>query len=888
MVRDLLYRFRALFHRNVVEGELDEELRFHFDEQVEKYVTLGLSREEAVRRSRMEFGGLETVKEECRDARGVMFIDTALQDVRYAFRGFRRTLGFAVTVVATIALGLGLNTSVFTIFNAYVLRPLSVRDPYSLYSFTLQNRTDIGDGNEFTWREFEDFRKQNVAFAEVVGLNPSALVRAEGHTLFGQLVTGNYFRMLGVHAVLGRPLIPEDAGSPGREPVVVLSAAAWRNKFASDRDIVGKKLIIRGYPMEVVGVAQEGFTGLSEVPLDFWAPLTMAPQLEEGASLFGLQQPRRLRIVGRLRHELSAAQAEAILTAWAQQRTSDEPDAEKATRAILHLRATTIPLEPEVVAFFSPIIVAFGLVLLIACANVANMMLARGMARQREIGIRLAIGAGRVRLIRQLLTESVLLALPAAAAGFVISKGTIDWGERLMFATLPRGYAEFITVLPLQPDARVFGFMLLAAVLAALLFGLVPALQATRSNVMQAARGEFTTDFRPARLRNALVVGQVAVSVLLLICAAVLLRANLRLQSLDVGLKTRGVIEMDIQDKFRPQVMQAMATEPVVESVAAASKVPFTGYLPWMPVTPDITSERGWAQYVHVTPEYFPMFQVPILRGRNFTRDEAKAGAPVVLISQATAQQLWPDRDALGRSLRIEKNPEQRRRWAENPKIGIPSSTVVHVIGIARDVVNGYIGDATDKTCVYFPGTAEAAGYVLFVRVHGNAEVARRRLDTELTASIPGAVDQIHAMDEILTAQLWPYRVAYWISSAIGILALLLTLSGIYGVLSYLVTQRTKEIGIRVALGASTGSVAGLVLRQSMKLAGLGAAVGAMAALGVSYVLASQLEMFMFDKFDGMAYATVAVLVMAASACAAYFPCRRAAGIEPITTLRYD
>lgn len=639
--------------------------------------------------------------------------------------------------------------------------------------------------------------------------------------------------------------------------------------------------------MEVVGVAQEGFTGLSGVPLDFWAPLTMAPQLEEGASLFGLQQPRRLRIVGRLRHELSVGQAEAMLTAWAL-RSNDGPDAEKVTRAILKLRATTIPLEPEVVASFSPIIVAFGLVLLIACANVANMMLARGMARQREIGIRLAIGAGRMRLIRQLLTESVLLALPAAATGFVISKGTIDWGERLMFATLPRGYAEFITVLPLEPDARILGFMLFAAVVAALLFGLAPAIQSTRLNVMQAARGEFTTDFRPARLRNALVVGQVAVSVLLLICAAVLLRANGRLQSLDVGLKTRGVIEMDIQDKFRSKVMQELATEPMVESVAGASKVPFTGYLPWMPITPDSSSERGWAQYIHVTPEYFPMFQVPMLRGRSFTRDEAKAVAPVVVISQATAHQLWPGHDALGRSLRIEQDPEQGRSLAENPKIGIPPSRTVRVIGIARDVVNGYIGDATDKTCIYFPRTAEAAGYVHFVRVHGNAEVARRRLDAALTASIPGSVDQIHTMDEILTTQLWPFRVAYWISSAIGVLALLLTLSGIYGVLSYLVTQRTKEIGIRVALGASTGSVAGLVLKQSMKLAGMGAAAGAMAALGVSYVLASQLEMFMFDTFDGMAYGVTTVLVMAASACAAYFPCRRAARIEAITTLRYD
>jgi predicted permease len=881
MLSDLLYRVRALMRRGAVEQELDEELRFHFERQVEKYVAAGIARAEAVRRARMEFGGVESVKEECREARGVMFIDTVLQDIRYAVRGFRRAPGFAVTVVATIALGLGLNTSVFTIFNAYVLRPLSVRDPYSLYEFTWINRD--GDGHWFTWREFEDFRKQNRAFSEVAGLEPLNFVRAEGHTLFGQLVTGNYFRMLGVHSLLGRTLTPEDAAVPGREAVVVLSSTAWRNKFASERSIVGKKLLIHGYPLEVVGVAQDGFTGVSGVPLDFWAPLTMAPELEEAASVL-----HRLSISGRLRHGLSVREARALLTVWAQQRTGDLPDAEKATGAYLRSEATSVPLEPEVVAYFSPIIAAFGLVLLIACANVANMMLARGMARQREIGIRLAIGAARARLIRQLLTESVLLALPAAAAGFVISKTTIDWGQRLMFATLPRGYVDYFTVLPLEPDARVFAFMLLAAVLAALLFGLAPALQATRSNVMQAARGEFTTDFRPARLRNALIVGQVAVSVLLLICAAVLLRADKRLQSLDVGLETRGVIEIEIQDKFRSKVMQELATEPVVESVAAASKVPFMGYLPAMPVRPDSSSERGWAGYMHVAPEYFAMFQVPILRGRNFTRDEAKGGAPVVVISQATAERLWPGHDALGQSLRIDQDPEQRRSMAENLTIGIPSSTAVRVIGIARDVVNGYIGDATDKTCVYFPGTAEAAGYVVFVRVHGDAEVARRMLDTALAASTPGAVDQIHTMDEILTTQLWPFRVAYWVSSAIGVLALLLTLSGIYGVLSYLVTQRTKEIGIRVALGASTGSVAALVLKQSMKLTGMGAAVGAMAALGVSHVLAAQLEMFMFDSVDGVAYGVAAALVMAAAACAAYFPCRRAARIEPVTTLRYD
>jgi hypothetical protein len=256
MVRDLLYGFRVLFNRDIVERELDEELRFHFDEQVKKYVRSGLSHADAVRQVRMEFGGVASVKEECREARGVMLVDTVLQDVRYAIRGFRRTPGFAVMVVMTIALGLGLNTSVFTIFNAYVLRPLSVRDPYSLYLFTWQNRN--GDGHLFTWREFEDFRKQNRAFSEVVGLEPLNFVRVEGHTLIGELVTGNYFRVLGVHAVMGRPLIPEDAAAPGREPVVMLSSAAWRNKFASDPGIVGRKLMIHGYPLEVVGVARDG------------------------------------------------------------------------------------------------------------------------------------------------------------------------------------------------------------------------------------------------------------------------------------------------------------------------------------------------------------------------------------------------------------------------------------------------------------------------------------------------------------------------------------------------------------------------------------------------------------------------------------------------------
>jgi predicted permease len=429
--------------------------------------------------------------------------------------------------------------------------------------------------------------------------------------------------------------------------------------------------------------------------------------------------------------------------------------------------------------------------------------------------------------------------------------------------------------------------MLVAAVLSALLFGLAPAFQATRSNVMQATRGEFTTDFRPARLRNALVIGQVTVSVVLLIIAAVLLRANNRMHNLEVGLNVRGTVEIGIQDRLRSKVTLQLASDPTVQSVAAASKIPFMGMLASMWVVPDDTSEPMRARYMYVSPNYFPIFQVPILRGRNFTDDEDQSGAPVVVISQATAQRLWRTRDALGQSLRIEREPQRPHDLTDYPA-GAPPYAVVRVIGIVPDVVNGWVGDGTDRTCIYFPNNVQAAGNVLLVRVRGDAELARRKLEAALAASIPGAVDDIHTMDEILNAQLYPFRAAYWVASAIGGLALLLTLSGIYGVLSYLVTQRTKEIGIRVALGASTGRVAGLVLQQSLRFAVVGTAIGVIAAAGVSRILASQLEMFMFDSTDGAAFGMGILLVMAASACAAYFPSRRAARIEPITTLRND
>lgn len=365
------------------------------------------------------------------------------------------------------------------------------------------------------------------------------------------------------------------------------------------------------------------------------------------------------------------------------------------------------------------------------------------------------------------------------------------------------------------------------------------------------------------------------------------------MQTLDVGLQTRGVISVNMpdhverQNEFRPKILERLDVEPAIQTIAAASKSPLIGWMASMRVATDTTSQTTTVRYLYASAEYFPLFDIPLVSGRRFTADEGRAGSPVAVVSQATAQVLWPGRDAVGQSLRIERDLQRSNNLAQY-RAGAPPYAAVRVVGIARDAVNGYIGDGTDKTCIYLPTTAQTDGDVLFVRVRGDAEVALRRLDSALEAAVPGAVDQIHTMDEILAVQRYPFRAAYWVSSAVAGLALLLTLSGIYGVLSYLVTQRTREIGIRVALGASLSSITGLVLRQSMKFTAMGLAIGVIAAMGGHRLLASQLEMFMYDAMDGTAFTAVTLLMIAAAAGAAFFPSRRAARIEPVTTLRYD
>jgi predicted permease len=849
--RDMLLRLRSLILHRRVERELADELALHIELEARKNMAAGMSPEEAARQARIQFGGPEQVKEECRDARRVRLIETAWQDVRYALRGLGRSPVFFLTVVATIALGLGLNTALFTIFNAYYFHPIPVHDPESLYEFSWIDRS--GAGHEFTWPEYREFLSENPAFSAALAYR-YAEVRFEGRNLTCGLVTGGYFQMLGIGAALGRTLLPDDSLAPGSQPVVVLSYAAWQNQFAGDRDILGKKLLLRGFPFEVVGVAPAGFNGLASRPTDFWVPISMAARFYGPPDLFGPEHPRTLSIIGRLGPRFSVRQAEAGVKLWAQRFTAASPDAERAVGAWFISRATVKPFTPQSALLFSPILIAFLLVLLIACANVTNMMLARAVSRQREIGIRLSLGAARGRLIRQLLTESLLLAVPAAVAGFFVSKAMIGIGLRVMFATLPAGIASFgARVAPLSPDARVFAFSLAAAAASALLFGLAPALQSTRGDVMQAARGDFSGEFRPSRLRNALVIGQVTVCVLLLIVAGLLLSGVDQVQAHLPALSSRDAIEIVVQEKSRARVAALLASEPSVEILAAAEHAPVHRQT-MVSIRPAEAGAILRTAANTVSREYFTVFEIPVLRGRNFTDAEARSGAAVAVISQTAAEQLWPNQEAIGQSLRLVPN-----RGAEAVTRGFQ---VVSVIGIARDEISRWIMNGEDKSLVYFPGSPQTASTRLFARVHGDADTVKRKLDADLAALDADAVEEIHKIQvrDWVTEETYLFRVAYWGSSAIGVLALLLTLSGIYGVLSHVVSQRTKEIGIRMAMGATTNAVTGLLLKQALRLGIIGTAIGGVLALGV----------------------------LSACAGAAYFPSRRAARVDPIATLRYD
>ena len=875
-------RFRALLFRNRAEQELDDELALHLEMETRKNLAAGMAPEQAARAARLHFGtDPGAVKDYVRDTHGIGFLETLLHDIRYALRGFRRAPPFALTVIGTIAIGLGWNTAAFTLFNAAFLRPIDARDPYSLYAFGWQDRT--GNGTPVTWRQLDELRQQRPGLAAITATH-SLRSRMDGRFAWCTLVDGEFFHMLGINAALGRTLLPNDNGSAGSNPsmglsYVVLSYNAWQTRFAAAADILGRKVLIHGHPFVVVGVMPDGFTGLGHTMPDLWAPLAALAEFEDIPNAFAPETPAPVTLAGRLLPGESAEQAQTALNSWMQRAVQKDAPAQSPHATLMSL-ATLVSVAHRQLAALLPVAIVFFLVLLSACANVANMMLARAMSRQREIGIRLSLGAARGRLIRQMLTESILLAIPSAALAFAVSQAFIELGLRVCFATIPAAFLDQAGVPSLSPDIHVFWFMIGAAIAVAFMFGLVPAMQATRLNVMQAARGDFSSDFRPTRLRNALVIAQVTVCGFLLICSGILLRRANHLESLDPGMRTRGVIEIYIQEKSRPRVMAALRSQPGVELLAATSDPPLDSTLPSISASgaPGVSLTR--VRYFYTSPEYFQVLDIPILRGRTFSAEETSSGAAAVILSESVARKLWPAQDPLDQTLSL--IPETGPVRGGRP----PQHRTMRVIGIARDTAVGSL-DNPDRSALYLPTGLDDSRNALYVRVHDDAGKAVRDLSAAAEAADPGAVEDIHSLQDYVDAAIWSYRLTYWISAALGCIALLLTISGIYAVLSYVVAQRTKEIGIRMALGPRA-TVTGLVLAQCVRLAAIGIAAGTGLALVAARILSAISADIAPTVFDRVAYLGGIAVVLAACLAAAFVPARRAARVDPITTLRYD
>jgi predicted permease len=813
------------------------------------------------------------------------YFDGVIRDVRYAFRSFRRAPLAALTIVATVGLGLGLVAVVFTILNAYLFRVDEVRNPHELFGVERQQSANA-EPETFTRPEYDTLVRETDVFSEAFATTSDVPAWIEGIRREGRLVTGNFFLVLGASAARGRTLAPSD-DEPGRPPVIVLSHRSWSQHYASDSGILERTVRVNGASFQVVGVMPEGFRGLEAVAApDFWAPLSLLDQIRRGQQG---GEGRGLHIVGRLKPDLSRGQALAQLLVWDSRKTVERAG-ERPASLVLEPRLGTVPMSTEAMLLFMPLFFAFGLILMIACANVANLLLARGVARQREIGIRLAIGASRRRVIWQLLTESLLLALVCAAVAFGISRFVLAGVVYALISTFPPEIGNIRLVAP-PADWRVALFLVAGAIVSTVFFALAPALQATRLELVRAIRGEVVRDGRPGRARNALLALQVTGSVLLLILSAVFLRSSWAAAAVDPGIRTAGIVTVGIlNEQRRGAILELVKSEPQVASVAAS----LPGVLGGRAAFADGAGGKSTVTYQFVSPEYFGVLGIDVVRGRGFTEAERSADAAVAVVSQSAARQLWPGIDAIGQVVRLEPDPNALR-GVEGPALSAvvpPVSRSLVVVGVARDVPGFRLGGFRMAGAgVYVPISTEAAGTTLMIQMRGNAERGRQAFVDRMAAIDPN-MGEVETLQALASAETYLLAIPFWLTLVLGGLALLLTLSGLFSVLSYLVEQRTREIGVRMALGATRGSVAALILRQSARPVGIGLLVGGgfTAALGGVLLATPAAEQIgsTVRLFDPVAYAVSLLAIVAACACAALIPALRAAGIDPIGALRQD
>lgn len=858
-------RIRRWLGRHAIEQQMRDEMQFHLEARIDTLIAQGMPPVEAARRARLEFGSMEAYREECRASLGYRPWDELRADLRYAARNLRHQPGYAATAIAILALGIGVNSAFFLLYSQYVLKPLPVRGAERHFDVTGRNARAQAMGG-WTNAEIDAFRQ--APRTQVEGLYTARTVQVlvltpQQRPSAVSFVSGNYFQLLGGSAAQGRTFSEPEQ----REPVAVLSHSGQRRHFAGDALPVGRKLRVRTTVFTVIGVMPPEFTGTDAVVPDFWVGAEMH------SALLGPQdnRERRYHLSGLLAPGVSLQQAESVLTAVASRfpRPADQRVAQVRLTGRTGVLAADDGFEVAAAVLFA----AFQIVLLIACANLANLGLARAVSRTHEIGMRLSLGASRGRIVRQLLTESTFTALLGAAGGVALGSLAIAAVQRYL-APLAAGMG--IAMLPVHMDWRVILFSAALGVVAGLAFGLVPAIEMTTPALTLSTRRDhsaFAGRLRPRRMRNFLIAGQVAASLVLLMVAGILVRHIRTLNMTSTGYDLHHIFDLKL-DSPHPALLASLAQQPGVAAVSAVERVPLYGALPQHAATAGGQAVR--LAYNSVDHRYFAVLGLPI-EGRGFTAQEAASNARVVVISQATARRLWPGAAPLGQLLRIDK-PEAGSTLERGS---------YEVIGVVPDVVSGWLFRGRDTTAVYFPAAAgQQRIQSAIARVHGtpaSAVAAMRKVCAE-AADATGC--EPVSLRELSNVWRFPFAAAACIAGALGVLALALTAVGLYGVTSCSVVQRRREIGVYLAVGASPVQVMRRLLREALRCVLIGMALGLPVCLILSWLMRS--SVFGIAAFDAGAYAVAPALLSVIVALACAVPARRATRIDPIASLREE
>ena len=863
--------WRGLRRRSDFEAEMDEEFRAHIELRTEDLIRAGLSPANAARKARLEFGGQERFKEEGRASRGLRPFDELRGDLRYAARSLRNSPGFTVAVVLTLALGIGASSAMFTVVDAVLLRPFGFADPERL--LVLSERTPDGQENSVSAANFFDWREQNRSFQALAGWSDGERIftgRGEPEELSTRLTTGNYFAVLGARPLIGRTY----AEGEETENVVVLSHRLWQRRFGGDPAILGRTITLDDEPVTVLGVMSPDLPSLGAKP-DLWAPRDIDPEW----------RGRFLNVIGRLKPGVTREQAHSEMATIGQRLAEAYPAFNKGWG--INVRSLPEAVSGEVRPALLVLLGAVGFLLLIACANVANLLLSRAAARRREVAVRRALGATRGRLVRQLLTESIVLATLAGSLGLLVAIA----GTRLLVRRMPPGLA-----LPrldeIGVDLRVVAFTAGTSLLTGIVFGLAPALFSSSvgpgETLRDATRGT-TTGGERGRVRGALVVTEVALALMLLVGAGLLARSFQKLLSVDTGVQTEGVLTMRVAAtsaryeqsaavlNFTGDLQQRLAALSGARAVGISSPgIPFTGNRSGMGFQrddrpPPPVGEEPAADIRIVGGDYHQALGIPLLRGRALDARDTETSPDAVVINEALARRHFPGENPVGRRITFE--------WYDTLR-----AEIVGVVGSTREM-----GPAEEPSpAIYIPFRKRpAAVFHVVVRTAGDPEALAddaRAVVRSLDPNLP--IAEIRTLEQIAGANIARPRLNLLLLGGFAILALLLAAIGLYGVIAYSVAQRRAEIGVRVALGASRPDVLRLIVGQGVRLTLAGLVVGLVGALVLTRLMSSLL--FGVEPTDPLTLATVAAFLAGVALLASWIPAHRAAATDPAIALRAE